>query len=128
MKNKIITFLFIAYIFTFSLLGIFLKDKEISYSERSYLKEFPEFSLNSDYITKIDKYFLDHFPFRDNFRGIKALFNYKVLNKLDNNNIYLKDNYIFKSNYPTDKKSIDYIKSKLPDCYICNLDGKVIVE
>jgi len=27
-----------------------------------------------------------------------------------------------------DKKSIDYIKSKLPDCYICNLDGKVIVE
>ena len=26
-----------------------------------------------------------------------------------------------------DKKSLDYIKSKLPDCYICNLDGKVIV-
>ncbi len=25
------------------------------------------------------------------------------------------------------KKSLDYIKSKLPDCYICNLDGKVIV-
>ena len=27
-----------------------------------------------------------------------------------------------------DKESLDYIKSKLPDCYICNLDGKVIVE
>lgn len=27
-----------------------------------------------------------------------------------------------------DVKSLDYIKSKLPDCYICNLDGKVIVE
>ena len=26
-----------------------------------------------------------------------------------------------------DKKALDYIKSKLPDCYICNLDGKVIV-
>ena len=26
-----------------------------------------------------------------------------------------------------DKKSLDYIKSKLPDCYVCNLDGKVIV-
>lgn len=25
-----------------------------------------------------------------------------------------------------DEKSMDYIKSKLPDCYICNLDGKVI--
>lgn len=27
-----------------------------------------------------------------------------------------------------DKESLDYIKSKLPDCYICNLDGKVILE
>lgn len=26
-----------------------------------------------------------------------------------------------------DKESLNYIKSKLPDCYICNLDGKVIV-
>ena len=26
-----------------------------------------------------------------------------------------------------DKEKLDYIKSKLPDCYICNLDGKVIV-
>ena len=25
------------------------------------------------------------------------------------------------------KNSLDYIKSKLPDCYICNLDGKVII-
>jgi len=113
MKNKIITFLFIAYIFTFSLLGIFLKDKEISYSERRYLKEFPEFSLNSDYITKIDKYFLDHFPFRDNFRSIKANFNYNVLLKLDNNDIYLKDNYIFKSNYPTNYNSITKFTSTI---------------
>lgn len=27
-----------------------------------------------------------------------------------------------------DKVSLDYIKSKLPHCYICNLDGKIIVE
>ena len=26
-----------------------------------------------------------------------------------------------------DKESLDYIKSKLPDCYICNLDGRIIV-
>ena len=25
------------------------------------------------------------------------------------------------------KESLDYIKKKLPECYICNLDGKVIV-
>ena len=27
-----------------------------------------------------------------------------------------------------DEKSLKYIKSKLPNCYICNLDGKVIVK
>ena len=26
-----------------------------------------------------------------------------------------------------DKKAIDHIKKSLPDCYICNLDGKVII-
>ena len=26
-----------------------------------------------------------------------------------------------------DKDALEYIKSKLPDCYICNLDGKVII-
>ncbi len=27
-----------------------------------------------------------------------------------------------------DNNALDYIKSKLPDCYVCNLDGKVIVS
>ncbi len=27
-----------------------------------------------------------------------------------------------------DKEALNYIKSKLPDCYICNLDGKVVVS
>ena len=27
-----------------------------------------------------------------------------------------------------DNKAIEYIKEKMPDCYVCNLDGKVIVE
>ncbi len=26
-----------------------------------------------------------------------------------------------------DNEVLNYIKSKLPDCYICNLDGKVIM-
>lgn len=30
--------------------------------------------------------------------------------------------------YEKNTEKLDYIKSKLPDCYICNLDGKVIRE
>ena len=112
MKNKIQTMLFITYIFIFSILGIVIKDKEISVAERRKLSKFPEYVLNSEYINKIDKYLLDHFPLRDNFRSLKARFNYDILQKLDNNDIYLLDNYIFKSNYPTNNKSITNFISK----------------
>jgi len=107
MKEKITTIIFIIYIFSFGILHLVLKDNEISKSERRKLANLPEFTLNNEYIEKIDKYLLDQFPLRDEFRSIKANFNYKILKKLDNNNIYLQDNYIFKSNYPTNVKSIN---------------------
>ena len=112
MKNKIFTILFVVYIFSFSLFGIFLKKEEISISERRKLKTFPEYSFTSNYINDVDKYFLDHFPLRDEFRTIKANFNYHVFQMLDNNGIYLKDNFIFKSEYPTNEKSIsNFVKT-----------------
>ena len=113
MKNKIITYLFIIYIFIFSILGIIIKDKEISATERRKLSTLTKYTLNSEYVTKLDKYLLDHFPIREQFRSIKANFNYKILNKLDNNNIYLSNNYIFKSEYPTNKQSISNFINKI---------------
>jgi len=107
MKDKIIVFAFITYILIFSVLHIVIKDNEISRTERRKLDIFPDFELSGEFITDVDEYLLDQFPFRDNFRSIKANFNYNVLKKLDNNDIYLKNNYIYKSNYPTDKKSIN---------------------
>ena len=112
MKDKINTIIFLGFIFTFSILHIVLPDNEISNTERRKLSTFPEFELSSSYIEEIESYLLDHFPLRDTYRSIKANFNYKVLNKLDNNDIYLKDNYIFKSEYPTNKDSISNFISK----------------
>lgn len=113
MKNKIITFLFVGYIIFFGILHIIIKDEDISSTERRKLAGIPSFELDSEYIEKLDKYLLDHFPFRDGFRSIKASFNYNILNKLDNNDIYLKDNYIYKSIYPTDMESINNFISKV---------------
>ena len=106
MKDKINTILFLVFILSFSILHIILADNEISNTERRKLSKFPEFQLTSSYSEDIESYLLDHFPLRDTFRSIKANFNYKVLKKLDNNDIYIKDNYIFKSEYPTIKNSI----------------------
>lgn len=122
MKDKIITFVFIGYIAFFSIAHILIKDNEISVSERRKLSSIPNFELTSDYVTKMDKYLLEQFPFRDTFRSIKANFNYNILRKYDNNGIYIKDNYIYKSNYPTNEKSInkfinniEYFKNILPN-------------
>ena len=112
MKDKIITITFLSFITMLGVLHIVIKDEAISSTERRKLSIFPKFSLKSEYITKVDEYLLDHFPIRDTFRSIKAKFNYNVLNKLDNNGIYLKDNYIFKSNYPTNNKSINNFVNK----------------
>lgn len=106
MKKKIITFIFLGFIFTFGLLHIIIPDESISSVERRKLAIFPDFELSSNYLEEIDEYLLDHFPLRDTFRSIKANFNYHILQKSDNNGIYLKNNYIFKSNYPTNKESI----------------------
>lgn len=113
MKNKILVIIFIVYISCFSLLSIIIPDKEISTSERRKLKNFPEFEFSSTWISDVDEYLLEHVVLRDGFRSLKAYYNYKVMNNLDNNGIYLKDNYIFKSNYPTNKESIHNFIGKI---------------
>lgn len=107
MKDKITVIVFFVFILTFGILHIAYKDEEISSSERRKLANFPKLELNNEYVSKLDKYLLDHFPYREGFRSIKASFNYDVLNKYENNNIYLKENYIFKSEHPTNIASID---------------------
>ena len=114
MKDKIIVFSFLAYISIFAILHIIITDKDLSTSERRKLTSFPEISelTSGEYIQDVDSYLLDHFPLRDQFRSIKAKFNYHILQKYDNNGIYLKDNYIFKSEYPTNKESINNFINK----------------
>ena len=106
MKNKIISFAFVIFLFTFFFLHIFTKDLEVSYSERRKLATFPSFELSAKYTQKIEKYLLDHFPCRDEARKIKAYYNFNILNRLENNKIYIKDENIYKSYYPTNDASI----------------------
>ena len=113
MKDKITVVIFFAFILVFGILHIVYADKEISTSERRKLASFPRFQMTNEYVSKLDKYLLDQFPYREQFRSIKARFNYDVLNKYENNNIYLKDNYIFKSEYPINKESISNFINKI---------------
>ena len=111
MKNKILSITFVFGLMILFILNIFFGDNKISKSERRNLKLFPNISisniLNRKFMEDFDEYTTDQFILRDDFRNIKANVNYNILKKLDNNGLYVVDDYIFKSEYPTNKKSID---------------------
>ncbi len=72
-----------------------------SFSERSYLDQFPELSVENilekgddSFMSEFNEYTLDQFPLRDTFRQLKALFHLYALNQSDNNSKYIYDGYI----------------------------------
>jgi len=117
MKNKILSILFVSFIVLFFFLNIFIKDENISKTERRNLKQFPKITisniLNGKSMEDFDEYTTDQFILRDTFRNIKAKVNYNIFNKLDNNKLYVVDDHIFKSEYPTNMKSINNFIDKI---------------
>ena len=95
--------------------------QEVSEAERRKLAQFPELSvetvLEGEFMGKFEDYTLDQFPLRDNFRQIKSLFHYNVMNQHTNNDIYLEDGYAAKQEYPLNETSISYAMNKFNAIY-----------
>lgn len=127
MKNKIITISFVGIIFSIFILNIFSKDKKMSYDERRYLTLFPKLSLNNimngTFMEKFESYTLDQFVGRDEFRKIKAYTAFNIFKKKDNNNIFVKDDYIFKLEYPLNETKVNSFISKMNNLYNNYLSG-----
>ena len=120
-KNKIIVLLFAAIFFGMSILSWIKPSKDYSITERRELEQMPEISMknisNGNFMTDFEKYALDQFPFREEFRNIKALTSKYILRKSDNNNIYIFDEYAVKMEYPLNKDSIKYASEKFNNIY-----------
>lgn len=121
MKNKILSISFFVIIFSFFIMNIFIKDKDISYTERRKLNKFPKVTIkeifNGDTFEKFDNYALDQFAFRDEFRGVKAFIQFNILNKMDNNGIFIEDNSIYKLEYPLKEEKVKLFISKMNNLY-----------
>lgn len=105
MKEKIISIVITAYLIIFMVLNIIVSDKEISYTERRKLSQFPK--VDEKFTDNFEKYALDQFVLRDTFRSIKAFFNLNILHNKDNNKLVLKDDYIYKLEYPLNINSLN---------------------
>ena len=127
-KNIIVTIVFFVFITGFMLANIIFPDAEFSYSERRRLSGIPEYStekfFSGDFFEEFEEYSLDQFIFRDIFRGIKAYSTYYLMNKKDNNKIYIVDGNINKIEYPLNEKSVFNAAKKLNEIYRRYLKGK----
>ena len=120
-KNEIITIGFITILGIIFCANIIVKDEIISTSERRKLAQFPEISikevLNGDVMEKWEKYVEDQFVGRDFFRGIKAFWSTKVFAQKDNNNLFEKNNAIYKMEYPLNENNIKKSAQKINEVY-----------
>lgn len=100
--------------------AFFLSSKQAySAAERRRLAEMPalsfESALDGSFAEGLETYLLDHFPFRETFRGIKADFACNVLMQRENNGIYIADGHASKLEYPLNetgvRKSIELVLS-----------------
>lgn len=127
MKEKITVILFLSILYGFFLLGLLMKDQEISFEERRHLNQFPEITisnvLDGTAIKEFETYTLDQFPFRNKFRSLKANVEYSVFQKQDNNGIFVKDGKIFKIEYPLKEKNVLLFTKKVNQIYEQYLKG-----
>lgn len=127
MKNKILSVSFFTIIISIFFINIFAKDKDLSYTERRKLQSFPKITLDDilsgKTMEEFDNYTLDQFAFREEFRSLKTLTNLNIFRKLDNNNIFIKDNFIFKYEYPLKEDKVLSFNQKINNLYDSYLKG-----
>ena len=120
-KNKIITIGFVAILILVFLINLISPDKNISTSERRKLAQFPEITIskifNGEVISKWEKYVEDQFMERDLFRSIKSFWSMKIFAQKDNNNLFEKDNAIYKMEYPLNENNVKKSAQKINEVY-----------
>lgn len=123
MKVKnILTAVIFALIFSVASVTCFIKkDAEFSEDERRMLAQKTDFSLETffsgEYAENFELYSADQFPFRDNFRTLKAVFSTKILNKAENNGLYFADGHLSKLEYPEDENMTKYAAERFNYIY-----------
>ena len=111
MKNKVIAIIFICIIFGFCLISIITKDNVLSSFERRKLAQFPK--LDANFTKNLDDYLLDQFVFRNQLINLNSYINRRILNKIDNNDVYVVGNNIYDKTYPLNEKQTTNFSKKV---------------
>lgn len=104
-RNEVLRVCLVGGVFAALTLTAWLKPADaFSASERRKLSQFPEFSVKSVktglFMTQLESYLVDQFPWRDELRGWKALTYRYGLGQKDNHEVYLEQGVLSKLQYP----------------------------
>ena len=120
-KNILTTVLFAVFLSVFSILCFLKPQGEFSESERRELNKMPEVNVETifegSFMTDFETYTTDQIPFRDSLRKLKANFVVNVLNKKDNNSLFMAEGHISKLEYPKNEQMMDYAAEKFNYIY-----------
>ncbi len=116
-KQRITIYGFVLCLVSMMVLMVISPKETISRAERRRLAEKPRLTaknlLEKSFMDDTEKYLLDHFPFRDGLRRIKAYFAYDVLQQKENNDIYVTDGHAAKLEYPLNEASVKRLAAKM---------------
>ena len=120
-KNIIITIGFVIILVGIFLINMIVEDKQISTAERRTLAQIPEITLskiiNGDVTEKWEDYVADQFVARDLFRTIKSIWSINIFKQKDNNGLFVKDQAIYKMEYPLSEKNAQKSANKIHEVY-----------
>lgn len=126
-KNIVVVIGFVAIIFILLIANIVKKDEEISLDERRKLSQFPTITFESvikgEVSEKFEEYAVDQFISRSDLRSIKSFWSKYIFGQKDNNGLFLKDNSIYKIEYPLNVSNVQKSADKIYSVYEKYLQG-----
>ena len=110
---------FLTLIFILPVLLVMTPKSGISLSERRRLAAFPTITVKDirtkTFMDDMEKYLLDHFPSREFFRRLKAVYACNIMHQEENNNIYIIRDNAIKLEYPLNETSVVNTAKKMTD-------------
>lgn len=126
-KDRIVAIGFIIILILTFLVNIMAKDKQISKTERRELTQLPKVTskniINGETFKEFEEYAMDQFVGRDILRSIKSYFSMNVFKQRDNNKLFIKDNVIYKIEYPLNVNNVQESAEKINNVYNKYLQG-----
>lgn len=120
-KNIVLVSVMCLFFGFFAIFCIVKAPDEYSESERRVLPKFPELTFETvfsgKFMSEFETYSTDQFPFRDEFRGIKAGVALGLFRNMDNNDIFFADGHISKLEYPLKDHMLEHASDRFHNIY-----------